>query len=65
MNFLISAVITFVACSAGLPIFLAIARILGLYAIVEERRCHVYVRCSPPSTSRAFTFSLPSSALLH
>ncbi len=43
MNFIISAVITFVACSVGLPIFLALTRTLGLYAIVQERRCHVYV----------------------
>lgn len=43
MNFLISAATTFVACSIGVPIFFGIARVLGLYAIIQERQCNVYV----------------------
>lgn len=43
MNFLISAAATFFACSIGFPIFFALARGLGLYAIVQERQCNVYV----------------------
>ena len=43
MNFLISAAATFLACSIGFPIFFALARGLGLYAIVQERQCNVYV----------------------
>lgn len=41
--FLISAVSTFVGCFIIVPIFLGILRLFGLYTIVEERRCHVYV----------------------
>jgi regulator of protease activity HflC (stomatin/prohibitin superfamily) len=40
---LVSAVLSFVACLIGLPIVFGVARLLGVYAIVEERRCHVYV----------------------
>ena len=40
---LVSAVISFVACLIGLPFVFGVARLLGVYAIVEERRCHVYV----------------------
>jgi len=40
---LISAVISFVVCLIGVPLAFAVARLLGVYAIVEERRCHVYV----------------------
>ena len=43
MNFLIAAAITFVACAIGFPIFFGIARMLGLYAIIQERQCNVYV----------------------
>ena len=43
MNFLISAAITFFACAIGFPLLLGIARLLGLYAIIEERQCNVYV----------------------
>jgi len=43
MNFLIAAVVTFVGCFFVLPIFFGIARMLGLYAIVHERQCNVYV----------------------
>ena len=43
MNFLIAAAITFVACLIVFPLLLGIARMLGLYAIVNERQCNVYV----------------------
>ncbi len=42
-NFFIAAVATFVACAIIVPLFLAIARIIGLYAIINERQCNVYV----------------------
>ena len=35
MNFLISAGVTFMACTIGVPLLLAIARGLGLYAIIN------------------------------
>ena len=41
--FLIAAVATFVGFSLLVPTLLGIARMLGLYAIVDERRCRVYV----------------------
>jgi regulator of protease activity HflC (stomatin/prohibitin superfamily) len=41
--FLVAAVVTFFACLIGVPILFALARGLGVYDIVEERRCHVYV----------------------
>ena len=43
MIFLSAAVLTFVGCFIVIPLGLGIARLLGLYTIVEERRCHVYV----------------------
>jgi regulator of protease activity HflC (stomatin/prohibitin superfamily) len=43
MNFLSVAVLTFAGCFIVFPVALAIARFLGLYTVVEERRCHVYV----------------------
>ena len=43
MNFLISAGVTFMACSIGVPILMALARGLGLYAIINERQCNVYM----------------------
>lgn len=39
----ISAAITFGALLIGMPFLSALARGLGLYTIVEEGRCHVYV----------------------
>lgn len=42
-TFLIALVATFVGFSLLVPTLLGIARMLGLYAIVEERRCRVYV----------------------
>jgi len=43
MTFLLTVGITFVACFIAFPIFFGIARMLGLYAIVNERQCNVYV----------------------
>lgn len=43
MNFILAAAISFFACAIGFPIFFAIARGLGLYAIIQERQCNVYV----------------------
>lgn len=40
---IMTAVITFGVLLIGVPILGAIARFLGLYTIVEERRCKVYV----------------------
>ncbi|PWU18646.1 MAG: band 7 protein [Verrucomicrobia bacterium] len=42
-SFLIAAVATFVGFFIIIPIFLGIVRFLGLYTIVEERQCKVYV----------------------
>lgn len=42
-SFLIVAVATFVGFSLLVPTLLGVARMLGLYAIVDERRCRVYV----------------------
>ena len=41
--FLVSAAATFIFCLLLVPTVLGIARLLGLYTIVEERRCQVYV----------------------
>jgi regulator of protease activity HflC (stomatin/prohibitin superfamily) len=43
MTILMTALITFLALLAGVPFALAVARLFGLYAIVEERTCRVYV----------------------
>ena len=43
MDFLIAAGFAFVGAFVVVPIILAIIRALGLYAIVEERTCRVYV----------------------
>jgi regulator of protease activity HflC (stomatin/prohibitin superfamily) len=43
MPTIIAAVITFVGLLIGMPILLGFARLFGLYAIVEERTCRVYV----------------------
>ncbi len=40
---LLTALITFVASFFIVPVFLALLRMFGLYAIVEEGRCYVYV----------------------
>jgi regulator of protease activity HflC (stomatin/prohibitin superfamily) len=41
--FLFAIIGTFGACSILVPLLLGVARLLGLYAIVHERRCQVYV----------------------
>jgi regulator of protease activity HflC (stomatin/prohibitin superfamily) len=43
MNFIIATAFTFVALMIGVPILFGIARLLGLYAIINERQCNVYV----------------------
>jgi regulator of protease activity HflC (stomatin/prohibitin superfamily) len=43
MNGLIAAVATFVGCFVLVPVLLGLARAGGLYVIVRERRCHVYM----------------------
>jgi regulator of protease activity HflC (stomatin/prohibitin superfamily) len=43
MNALIALGITFVACLVAEPLLLGLARTLGVFTIVRERRCHVYV----------------------
>jgi regulator of protease activity HflC (stomatin/prohibitin superfamily) len=41
--FLIAAGGTFVGCFIAVPIILGLLRFFGLYTVVQERRCHVYV----------------------
>ena len=41
--FMIAMIVTFVGFSILVPMLLGVARMLGLYAIVDERRCRVYV----------------------
>jgi regulator of protease activity HflC (stomatin/prohibitin superfamily) len=43
MEFLVSAVLSFFFFLIAVPIFFFFVRLLGLYAIVEERTCRVYV----------------------
>jgi regulator of protease activity HflC (stomatin/prohibitin superfamily) len=43
MTFLWAAFITFLAMFILMPIFLFLVRVVGLYAIVNERTCRVYV----------------------
>jgi regulator of protease activity HflC (stomatin/prohibitin superfamily) len=43
MNFLIAAIATFVACLILVPLALGIAQGLGLFTIVRERQCQVFV----------------------
>jgi regulator of protease activity HflC (stomatin/prohibitin superfamily) len=43
INFLIAAVATFVGMFLLVPIFLAFVRMFGLYTIVHERQCRVYI----------------------
>jgi len=42
-SFLTTAFTVFVALFILVPIFAALTRVFGLYTIVEEGRCHVYV----------------------
>lgn len=43
MTFLISAVASFLFFLIGVPILLGLFRLFGLYAVVQERTCRVYV----------------------
>lgn len=43
IEFLMAAGATFLGCFILVPLFLGLARAFGLYAIVLERRCHVYM----------------------
>jgi regulator of protease activity HflC (stomatin/prohibitin superfamily) len=43
MNFLIATIASFIGFSIAIPLLLGICRGLGLYAIVQERQCNVYV----------------------
>jgi regulator of protease activity HflC (stomatin/prohibitin superfamily) len=43
MSFFLTVVITFVACYILVPMFFWLLRFFGVYAIVEERTCYVYV----------------------
>jgi regulator of protease activity HflC (stomatin/prohibitin superfamily) len=42
-HFLIAAIVTFFGMFILVPIFLGIVRLFGLYTIVEERQCKVYM----------------------
>ncbi len=42
-GFLVAAVLTFVLCFTLVPAVLGLAQMLGIYTVVEERKCHVYV----------------------
>ena len=43
MTLLLSAAVTFVVCFVLVPVLFAMLRFFGVYAIVEERTCQVYV----------------------
>jgi regulator of protease activity HflC (stomatin/prohibitin superfamily) len=43
MILLVAVAATFLACFVLMPVILALLRFFGLYAIVEERTCYVYV----------------------
>ena len=40
---LLAAVITFVSMFVAVPLLLGMVRLFGVYTIVQEKRCHVYV----------------------
>ncbi|MHB0935951.1 MAG: SPFH domain-containing protein [Armatimonadota bacterium] len=40
---LVAAVITFIACFIVVPIFFGVLRLFGLYTVVQERQCKVFV----------------------
>src|SRR6187431_679947 len=42
MLFLTAAAITFASCFIGVPIFLLLVRLLGVYVVVQERQCVVF-----------------------
>jgi regulator of protease activity HflC (stomatin/prohibitin superfamily) len=43
LSFLVTAAVTFVVLFIAVPILFGIIRAFGVYTIVEESRCHVYV----------------------
>ena len=43
MSSLMLSAITFGVLAVGYPILLALLRLFGVYAVVQERRCHVYL----------------------
>jgi regulator of protease activity HflC (stomatin/prohibitin superfamily) len=43
LNPFTAALATFVGCFVLVPLLLGLAQMFGLFAIVQERRCHVYV----------------------
>lgn len=43
MGFILAFIFSFFFFLIGVPIFMAITRLLGLYAVVDERTCRVYV----------------------
>ena len=43
MSFLIAAIATFVLCCLAVPALLALVQMFGIFTIVEERRCQVYM----------------------
>lgn len=43
MNGFLVFLFTFICAFAGVPMLFSVARLFGFYAIVRERRCHVYV----------------------
>jgi regulator of protease activity HflC (stomatin/prohibitin superfamily) len=43
MTVILSAVITFVVAMVGVPVFFGLLRFFGVYAIVPEGQCYVYV----------------------
>lgn len=43
MEIFTTAVAAFFGCFIIVPLILAVAQVLGLYVIIQERRCHVYV----------------------
>jgi regulator of protease activity HflC (stomatin/prohibitin superfamily) len=43
LRFLVTAIVTFVGLFIAVPILFGIIRAFGVYTIVEEGRCHVYV----------------------
>lgn len=42
-HFFLAAAVTFIGCSIAVPLILSIGRIIGLYAVVQERRSQVYM----------------------
>ena len=42
-SFIVSAVVTFVVCFIGVPLLFGFARFFGIYTIVQEKQCQVYM----------------------